>query len=360
MALEHRVFEVLLEKSGRLGALPEVGEPYTEFLGTRDCTLDCPREEILVSPSPSFIFVMNEELLGVYPTPTGVYIRKPLERGEEVMVLQPAFKDMSVHYYNVEKRQLYILCEGNRKLIQYNLADGLAGNGVSSEVLGLPRGSTSSKSPLDMKLTDEFVFILFSSGHLFCIDRSDIRETAQAKLVYNSENGTRRMLLSVPNDPEAIKVVMLGYNRNSVHTLKLKRRKCPLYFDYAVDDFNLVLVNNGRAADIILVIDVDGLFYGVVSRRPGEINCCLTLYSRSLRPMGKALSLTTSDYIKVQGMQIVLGPGDLIYLRREDNTLAECYIPDDFDPDAAETAESRLDRIEFSTGCRVATCYVYR
>ncbi|KAF4710370.1 hypothetical protein FOZ62_005815 [Perkinsus olseni] len=362
MALELRVLETMLEKSGRSGTLPEVGKAYMDFLGTRPCTLDCPREEILVNPPPSYIFVMNEDLCGVYPTPTGVYIRKPLERGVEVMVLQPGFQGTkAVYYYNNNQSRLFVLCEDNRKLIQYNLSDSPVGQGVTTEVLGLPKATALNKTASQLLYTDDFVFIIFPTGHLFCIDRLDIRDAAQAKLISADrlDAGSTRSLLSVPGDPKAVKLAVLGYRRFKMITLKLKQRRSPLYFEQDTEELDVASKLGETNSEMMLVQDIDGQCLAVMARSGGVSGCRIFLCSRSLRPLGKAL-VFSNEYQPVRNLQVVFGADDLVYILREDNTLVERFLEEDYDPESVHESELRGEYTDYSRACRLATYYIYR
>ncbi|KAF4743865.1 hypothetical protein FOZ63_010747, partial [Perkinsus olseni] len=242
MALDLHLFESMVQKSAGMVSLPELLCEFAPYIGKRELTLDCPREEVLVSPPPSYIFVMNEDLCGVYPTPTGVYIRKPLERGEEVMVLQPGFQGTkAVYYYNNNKSRLFVLCEDNRKLIMYDLKSSPKPTSIVVEVLGLP-GSKSSymdESGVELACTDDFVFVLSGAQHLFCIDRLEVLHGAQAKLIWSARLTTVESshLLVDPREPRAAQLI-LSCSSESQHpwvllTLQLKTRREPLYFSKA-------------------------------------------------------------------------------------------------------------------------------
>ncbi|KAF4694862.1 hypothetical protein FOZ60_006715 [Perkinsus olseni] len=213
MALEVRLFEDLVKARGRCGDLKEVLGEFCARLTRTRWELEAPDGELVLNPPPSYIFVMNEDLCGVYPTPTGVYIRKPLERGEEVMVLQPGFQGTkAVYYYNNNKSQLFVLCEDNRKVIIYDLSASPERPGVTSEVLGLPGLATCYSRKMDMVSNDDYIFILIATGHLFYIIRRDIRDTVQAYLGWATDGTTGRCrhLLLDPRRPWAVRVITVA------------------------------------------------------------------------------------------------------------------------------------------------------
>ncbi|KAF4674188.1 hypothetical protein FOL47_009594 [Perkinsus chesapeaki] len=374
LALDLRLFEAVLESRGGGSAVTElVGEPYTEFLGIRDCTLDCPREEILVSPSPSFIFVMDEELLGVYPTPTGVYIRKPLERGEEVMVLQPGFKGNAVYYYDSKRKCLVVLCNRNRGLIHYKLQPDRPPHPIM-EVLGLPRASDYRRSALQMVCSGPFIFTLFGFRHVFCIDRSHPRRSVQAHLIWS--NGRARFraeqLLVSPTYPKGLRVLLRNRTGVTVVRLRMKSRRAPLYFKERPHQAHDLYHDDPFGARLCMVYPIDDNIYALatyhnVDGRPRE--CWLELRDRMFRFIGDPVILSP-EYVDARDMQIVSGPNGVIYILRDDSSFSPSFMPEDewssdsegsyvSDHDTVDMVETVRDYVGREQSKRISVYYPY-
>ncbi|KAF4674184.1 hypothetical protein FOL47_009590 [Perkinsus chesapeaki] len=335
MVLDLRLFEVVLEKAAGDGPLPDMTNEFAPHLAKRELALVCPREEILVSPSPSFIFVMNEELLGVYPTPTGVYIRKPLERGEEVMVLQPGFKGKAVYYYDRAKCLLFALSDVNRKLIYYDLNTGTESTGVTLEVSGLP-GSRDHvrETKTSLACTDNFVFVLFDPGHLFCIDRLVNSEWGQAKLIQPAEPAGRLSCLMVNDeDPLSAQVVSHCKDELSLYTYKLRSRHEPLSFRAVETSFASTELNSVSEVHFL-----DESTRVAVTKYQNRGPRGLTLCDDMLRSVGNTWYLRRSDsHISGgRGRQFACGHKDVVYCIEDDPYFGNSYDYDDVSDDELE------------------------
>ncbi|KAF4723880.1 hypothetical protein FOZ63_031130 [Perkinsus olseni] len=368
MALELRVLETMLEESGRSGTLPEVGKAYMDFLGTRPCTLDCPREEILVNPPPSYIFVMNEDLCGVYPTPTGVYIRKPLERGEEVMVLQPGFQGTkAVYYYHNNKSQLFVLCERNRRLIVYSLSSASHKQGHVVRVLGLPR---AVRSITDMVSHGPFLFVLLSRGHLFCIDHSHLTTTVQAKLIWsNSFYGRSEGLLVDPREPDWVDVLLRADQAVFTERLKLKTRRAPLYFEPLQMGIADITDGDPGGPRLVAVRPVNHRLFALVLRRldnSGPRDCWVEICDRDFETAADACKVSR-EYTEGRYMQIVSsGHRDVVYILRDDTSFSPPYSrewssdsDDSSERSSEDDDEEAVRRLYFGCPRRISAYYVY-
>ncbi|KAF4719366.1 hypothetical protein FOZ63_010852, partial [Perkinsus olseni] len=85
---------------------------------------------------------------------------------------------------------------------------------------------------------------------------------------------------------------------------------------------------------------------------------CLAVMARSLRPLGKAL-VFSNEYQPVRNLQVVFGADDLVYVLREDNTLVERFLEEDYDPESVHESELRGEYTDYSRACRLATYYIY-
>ncbi|KAF4723441.1 hypothetical protein FOZ62_025775, partial [Perkinsus olseni] len=317
MALDLHLFESMVQRSAGMGSLPELISEFAPYIGKRDLTLDCPREEILVNPPPSYIFVMNEDLCGVYPAPTGVYIRKPLERGEEVMVLQPGFQGTkALYYYHNNKSQLFVLCEDNRKLIIHELRASSEPISSSVEVLGLPDLSDSYDDDEDTQMvcTDDFVFVLFGTEHLFCIDRLRVENWAQAKLIRFSRCGYLDLaqLLVDPQKPQSVQLLTSSCGSSwSLLTLNLESRQKPLYFKETITAV-LPQTAGDDESHIHNVLPVDHHAFAVIHSDLVQGSVLLTLCDRQLHALGPASVLfdTPENCYK----QFTYGKDGIIYM----------------------------------------------
>ncbi|KAF4706037.1 hypothetical protein FOZ63_032430 [Perkinsus olseni] len=367
-ALELRLFETLLEGRGRVVAPPELVGEVALFLGTRPCTLDCPREEVLVNPPPSYIFVMNEDLCGVYPTPTGVYIRKPLEGGEEVMVLQPGFQGTkAVYYYHNNKSQLFVLCERNRRLIVYSLSTGGRKQGHVVRVLGLPR---AVRSITDMVSHGPFLFVLLSRGHLFCIDQSHLTTTVQAKLVWsNSFSGRSEGLLVDPREPEWVNVLVRGDHEIFKVRLRMESRRAPLYFQPLMVDMEPITDDEPGGPRLVAVRPVDHRLFALVLRRLEDSeprDCWVEICDRDFETVMDECKVS-QEYTEGRYMQIVSsGHGDVVYILRDDTSFSPPYSREwSSDSDDSSERSSEFDdegairRLYFGCPRRISAYYVY-
>lgn len=307
---------------------------------------------------------MNRELYGVYPTPTAVYIRKPLERGEDMMVLHPGYQNTTTVVHCYRKSQLLVLCEENRKLIQYDLSDESGDQRTTTEVLGLPKTTSHNQGASQLLPTDDFVFLIFPSGHLFCIDRLDMRYAAQAKLIRTdcANVGGARSLLTVQGNSKAVQLVVSGYRRCQLVTLTLKQRKCPLYFDQATRSFDPTVKFGKDIDEIMSIQDVGDNHLSVMTRSVRGIGAGPRLYlcNRSLRPLGGPLGLPDS-YQQMRDVQVVVGEHDVVYLFREESTLAESYVEAESDSESAHRSDVQAKhKADNSKPHRLAKHYVYR
>ncbi|KAF4702228.1 hypothetical protein FOZ63_032142 [Perkinsus olseni] len=320
MALEVKLFEDLVKARDRGGDLKDVLGEFCARLTMTRWKLEAPDGELLLNPPPSYISVMNEGLCGVYPTPTGVYIRKPLERGEEVMVLQPGFQGTkAVYYYHNSKSQLFVLCEDNRKLIIYDLSASPERPGVTSEILGLPGLATCYSRKMDMVSNDDYIFILIATGHLFYINHRDIRDTVQAYLGWATDGTTGRCrhLLLDPRRPWAVRVITVANYEFFVIDLVLQQ--------------SLKIRNpiGGYDEPLVTVIPIEPGLCGVVTRQNHGVSkkrAAIHLVNGSFRQLGRRVKLT-DNYKEAYHMQILNGPADAAYVLRRDTTFAVDTYP---------------------------------
>ncbi|KAF4666702.1 hypothetical protein FOZ61_009386 [Perkinsus olseni] len=340
MALDLHLFESVVQKSAGMGSLPELMCEFAPYIGKRELTLDCPQEEVLVNPPPSYIFVLNEDLCGVYPTLTGVYIRKPLERGEEVMVLQPGFQGTkAVYYYHNNKSQLFVLCEDNRKLIIYDLTTSSEPTSTSVKVSGLPESKAHydrGNGSTEMACTNDFVFILFGTKYLFCIDRSNAGDWAQAKLIWRlgSRDVDNSHLFVDARQPLAVRVVLTSasrHSRSSLLTLVLESRHEPLCFKEITDELALPITPGG--GDIVCdVLPVGASMLAMARRSSNHRENHVTLCGRSLHPLGPPAPQYDSDvYRESRGKQLVCGESDVIYSMEEGRQFKCSFEDYDYD-----------------------------
>ncbi|KAF4710371.1 hypothetical protein FOZ62_005816 [Perkinsus olseni] len=357
LALESRLFETLLKRrSGQAECSGGLLFVFSSLVPQRRYTLDCPREEILVNPPPSYIFVMNEDLCGVYPTPTGVYIRKPLERGEEVMVLQPGFQGTkAVYYYNNDKSQLFVLCEDNRKLIIHDL---ITEKSVAYSILGLPGNGSRSSKNADLVCNPLFAFFLAGTGHLFCIDLRTVDDDAlQAKLIWTSPHsaspessyGTVRCMTGAP---EAVMVTMAHVGDITTYFLGIEHpEKPPLYFTELCKTVNSLGLH--LPSDHAVIIPFDDHLNGFVMRTY-EHGCSYRL--SLLSDLGRSIDIGYRLPTR-QSLQIVIGAKDVIYLMRQDTSM----VPAAYEPSDGGTAlgGAAKRRRTVQAPCWISTHYVF-
>ncbi|KAF4710373.1 hypothetical protein FOZ62_005818 [Perkinsus olseni] len=352
MALEVKMFEGLMSERGRNGNLPEIlGDFCAGLKRKRKCDLVVAENELVLNPPPSYIFVMNEDLCGVYPTPTGVYIRKPLERGEEVMVLQPGFQGTkAVYYYHNNKSQLFVLCEDNRKLIIYDLSASPERPGVTSEVLGLPGLATCYSRKMDMVSNDDYIFILIATGHLFYINRRDIRDTVQAYLGWSTDGSTGRCdhLLLDPERASSIKVIMIErFSFNIAEIALASYRGRPGRAHFMELRTTQKRPSFGLSTKLVTIVPVEGGMFGLVTREShtgaSKKKAKLHLLDRHFRPLCDDHVTIADDYKEAYHLQILSGPGDALYVLRRDMSFAvqpHFNVPDDRSDRTASSSDS--------------------
>ncbi|KAF4694861.1 Sorl1p [Perkinsus olseni] len=355
MALEVKYFEGLMNERGRRGDLPEIFGHFCAGLTKTQWALAGPEGELLLNPPPSYIFVMNEDLCGVYPTPTGVYIRKPLERGEEVMVLQPGFQGTkAVYYYHNNKSQLFVLCEDNRKLIIYDLRASPERPGVTSEVLGLPGLATCYSRKMDMVSNDDYIFILIATGHLFYINRRDIRDSVQAYrgwLAHDSQDGCGHLLLD-PRRPWALRVFTVAFDVICVVDLALSqhphRSGHPKFRETKTRQVPFATSSSKR--DVVTVVPIEPGLCSIVLRRADcrskRAGAHLQLANEVFRLRGMLIPLT-GNYREAYHMQILSGPADAVYVMRRDTSFSvqTFFNHDEDDEEKSVVSESVMSDI---------------
>ncbi|KAF4674185.1 hypothetical protein FOL47_009591 [Perkinsus chesapeaki] len=316
MALELRLFNKMLEKAAGNGPLPDMLHEFAPHLGKRELTLDCPREEILASAAPSFVFVMNEELLGVYPTGNGLHIKKPLKGDEQVMVLKPGFKGEVVYYYDSKNHHLFILHDDMRKLNQYDLSVGPKSKSTI-KVHGLIEHHASRPEPTSMLLTKVFVFILLGNNRLFCIDREAIGESAQAKLIWSSESTPLTGCSLVADSKDPLSVMVVGSARaNTWRLLKIsmRHRMEPLCFR-EVSNEQLAPPGYSGSEHVCDVYpigdDMLALRTRTFRRVEVEIDAYMHVYHPPTKHFGPKAKLYDTYYSKCR--QMVYGGKDILY-----------------------------------------------
>ncbi|KAF4675408.1 hypothetical protein FOL46_001702 [Perkinsus olseni] len=367
MALEVEYFQGLMNERGRRGDLPEIFGHFCAGLAKRQRALAGPEGELLLNPPPSYIFVMNEDLCGVYPTPTGVYIRKPLERGEEVMVLQPGFQGTkAVYYYNNNKSQLFVLCEDNRKLIIYDLSASPEQPGVTSEVFGLPGLATCYSRKMDMVSNDDYIFILIATGHLFYINRRDIRDTVQAYrgwIADKSQDGCGHLLLD-PQRPWALRVFTVAFDAICVDELDLSphtyRSGHPKFRESKTRE--VPFGTSSRAREVVTVVPIDPGLCSIVLRkgngRSKQVGAHLELADKHFSERSIPIPLT-GNYKEAYHMQILSGPADAVYVMRRDTSFAlQPSVNHDEDEEKSVVSESVISDISPDEPMRL-TVYRY-
>ncbi|KAF4674186.1 hypothetical protein FOL47_009592 [Perkinsus chesapeaki] len=361
MALELRLFHKMLEKAAGNGPPPDMLHEFAPHLGKRELTLDCPREEILVSPSPSFVFVMNEELLGVYPTGNGLHIKKPFKGVEQVMVLKPGFKGEAVYYYDSKNNHLFILHDDMRKLHQYDLS--AEPEAISSiDVHGLHKdcdGLTGRKP--QMICTDEFFFILDTSDRLFCVDRADVGSYAQARSIWCAEgDGLSECCLSL-HGSDALGVTLLGFASDYRWTrirFELKYRKDPLYFRAVSDEMAPATdVDVAHRVLHIFPLSSDLIVATMLSLGGTRVGLNLHFIDSSLKVLGPASGAFDGYYNKTK--QVVCGGNDIIYSLAVGDTAAQLTRARDY-PGFAGNNGCPNKRQRQASSCKITTYYVYK
>lgn len=361
LALESRFFEALLEKRDDCEDCGEGVVPgalmfvYMRLLPDRKLTLDCPREEVLVDPPPSYIFVMNEDLYGVYPTPNGVYIRKPLERGEEVMVLHPGYQGTNTAVHHYHESQLFVLCEDNSRMIQYDLTQQTSS---THSVLGLPVDNDNAELAWDNPL----VFFMSGAGRLFCLDMQSAKDdTLQAKPIWSipsslSHKGSYSLFKCLPGEPEKphLMVVYTAYLGEVVtFYLELNTPDEPLIeHGSEVESMGISL-----PPSIAFIIPFNVGLFGFAMRRYDRDTYSLSFTSDSHRT-DRTLDIG-KDLPTRQSLQLVYGAKDVIHIMRQDPSLAyPTHASSDKDGDTT-IDEGGKRRCINQTPCWISTHYIY-
>ncbi|EEQ99815.1 hypothetical protein Pmar_PMAR020273 [Perkinsus marinus ATCC 50983] len=364
----------MMQKSaGGSSSLPEMISEFALYIGKRELSLDCPREQVLVSPSPSYIFVMGDSLCGVYPGPTGVHIREPLNRGEEVMVLYPGFEASTRAVYYHHGSQLFVLCEDNRKLIRYDLRSTPGPSSTSVKLLGLPESRliNSNDKGAEMVCTDDFVFFLFGSKYLFCIDRQNVSDGAQAKLIWTARAGEARKchMLVDPEQPLRVRLVIPVFRSlpSNLVTLELQNRREPLFFKKVMEKHLSIQTASASAVGVYDVLPV-GCYNLAVSKTPSNgYHRVVTLCDRSFRALGPDATLFRYDTsYEPRRQQLVCGERDVIYSMEEGGQFrcsydhCECAgdLSDDDDDDVELVRKKKRCKRETGTPCLISAYYI--
>lgn len=332
MALEISLFEEMLSRRGMNSETSDMLGDFCANLKRTLWLLSAPEGELVLCPPPAYIFVMNEELCGVYPTPTGVYIRKPLECGEEVMVLQPGYHGTTTAAYYYHNSQLFVLCEDNRKLIIYDLAGSAGRPGVSSEVLGLPRLAACYTRKIDMVCNDNYIFILVATGHLFYITRMGIRDTVQAYLGWTTDGTTGRCRQLMLNSRSTcdVTVISVAFRSFTVIDLTLVQDRRWLGNPVLTESRMREEQRYGGFDDsLVTVIPIEPGLWGVIARSRWSVSkrrATIQLVDQCFRQLGTTKTLT-EEYSEAYHMQIVNGPGNTAYVLRRDKSFAKDTFP---------------------------------
>ncbi|KAF4674189.1 hypothetical protein FOL47_009595 [Perkinsus chesapeaki] len=321
LALEVSVFMELMQRRGRDGVLSGVFKEFCNVLRRRELALSYVSATLLLTPPPVFIFIMNDELYGVYPTPTGLNIRKPLVQGDEGVVLQPGFEGKGIYYYHTIEYRLFVLCEDNRELIIYDI-QATDRPGQVSEVSGMPDPWLCRSRKLDMAANTDFIYILTPLGDLFYIDRQTVHDTVEAyrgwRGCYNPDR-CERLVLN-PSDPRRVRVLVLGYFGINIVDLRLVDKGGKRCFEELSE---VPWPGAGQSYKLMTVVPLEygilGMVYRTASRYSNRRSCELQLVDSSSRRIGFATKVA-EDHREVSDMEVICGFGDVVYVLRRDTS----------------------------------------
>ncbi|KAF4718034.1 hypothetical protein FOZ63_007181 [Perkinsus olseni] len=216
-----------------------------------------------------------------------------------------------------------------------------------------------------MACTKDFVFILFGTKYLFCIDRSNAGDWAQAKLIWRlgSRDVDNSHLLVDARQPLAVRVVLTSasrHSRSSLLTLVLESRHEPLCFKEITDELALPITPGG--GDIVCdVLPVGASMLAMASRSSNHRENHVTLCDRSLHPLGPPAPQYDSDvYREPRGKQLVCGESDVIYSMEEGRQFKCSFEDYDYDDLADDDDDLRaaLDMVRRTRGKSVTPCLI--
>ncbi|KAF4718560.1 hypothetical protein FOZ63_032289 [Perkinsus olseni] len=169
---------------------------------------------------------------------------------------------------------------------------------------------------MEMACTDDFIFVLFGPGHLFCIDRQQDGERAQAKHIWFSTSKDIKMnrLLVCHSKSRSVRLLTSCSALSwQLVVLELESRQDPLLFRMVTRDMVFPITPEEVPADALSphifvqdVIPVSPCMLAVIHTLAGCPKRFFTLCDLSLRVLGPPMALLDLDnHYERGGTQLV-------------------------------------------------------